>query len=271
MRLLPSWVWLLLAVVFGTTASYLALGWLRNQPRPSPPVTMVVVASQYITPASRLGRDQLKLEPWHQASPPKGAFSRLEEVEGRVTAYSLTPGEIIIAAKLAPIGTTPGLTSLLAPAKRAMTIKVDEASGVAGFLAPENRVDVVVTLDRGEYGKNPVSKVVFQNLKILGIGQKIENRPGDKPLIVPTVTLEVTPQEGERLALAAQEGRISLVLRASSDHKLVETPGTDAVRLFGPLAQAVPQASSVEPTSAPPSSRQAVEVIRGLEREAVNF
>jgi pilus assembly protein CpaB len=149
-----------------------------------------------------------------------------------------------------------------------MTVKVDEASGVAGFVAPDNHVDVVVTVDKGDYSKNPISKVVFQNLRVLGIGQRIEARPGDKPQVVPTVTLEVTPEEGEQLALAAQEGRISLVLRGQEDARLVSTPGAVASRMFGSLAGPEP-APKAAPDPGP--RRSTVEVIRGLERRASGF
>ena len=186
---------------------------------------------------------QLKTEVWHQEKPPQGSFNNLEQVVGRVTATSILPGDLITENKLAPKGTVPGITALLSPNQRAMTVKVDEASGVAGFLTPGNRVDVVVVVDKGEYDKDPLAKLLFQNLKVLGTGQKLENRPGDKPQIVPTVTLEVTPEQGERLALAAQEGRISLVLRGQGDQQLVETLGADASKLFGKPRQANPSGS----------------------------
>ena len=188
---------------------------------------------------------------------------------GRVTATLILPGDLITEDKLAPKGTQPGITALLSPNQRAMTVKVDEASGVAGFLTPGNRVDVVVIVDKGEYNKDPIAKILFQNLKVLGTGQKMESRPGDKPQIVPTVTLEVTPEQGERLALAAQEGRISLVLRGQGDQQLVETLGADTSKLFGIPRQAK---TSGSPRCGSRFLRPArtVEMIRGLERAPVN-
>jgi pilus assembly protein CpaB len=123
-------------------------------------------------------------------------------------------------------------------------------------------------VDKGEYGKDPIAKLLFQNLKVLGTGQDLEKLPGDKPQIVPTVTLEVTPEIGERLALAAQEGRISLVLRAQGDQQLVETQGVDASKLFGIPRKAIPQAPPAAATVSPPA--RTVEMIRGLERAPVN-
>jgi pilus assembly protein CpaB len=215
-----------------------------------------------------LTAEQLKAEVWHQEKPPQGSFNNPEQVVGRVTATSILPGDLITENKLAPKGAVPGITALLSPNQRAMTVKVDEASGVAGFLTPGNRVDVVVVIDKGEYNKDPIAKLLFQNLKVLGTGQKLENLPGDKPQIVPTVTLEITPEQGERLALAAQEGRISLVLRGQGDEQLVETLGAGTNMLFGNPRQAIPPASPVAVRVAPRA--RTVEMIRGLERAPVS-
>jgi pilus assembly protein CpaB len=266
MHRLPPWTWLVLTAVFAGGAG---LVWLHSRPSPPPPPLVekvrVVVAKKDLPPAIKLGPDSLKVEEWPAGGVPKGSFPRGEMLENRVTAYAFSEGEPIVEKKLAPPGTSPGLTALLPASKRAMTVKVDEASGVAGFVSPENRVDVVVTVDKGDYNKNPMAKLIFQNLKVLGVGQKIEHRPGDKPQIVPTVTLEVTPEEGERLALAAQEGRISLVLRGQNDDEVADTPGIIASRMFG-----TPGGKGDSPAPRP-APRREVEVIRGLEREPATF
>ena len=268
---LPGWAWLLLAIGFATLATYMAMGYLKRQAALQTPIkaktSLVVVAKSAIDPASLLSDLQIKTEVWHQEKSPPGSFSTLEQVVGRVAATFIMPGDLILENKLAPKGTMPGITVLLSPNQRAMTVKVDEASGVAGFLTPGNRVDVVVVVDKGEYNKDPIAKLIFQNLKVLGTGQKLENRPGDKPQIVPTVTLEVTPEQGERLALAAQEGRISLVLRGQGDQQLVETLGTDASKLFGKARQPIPPAPPVVAAVSP--AARTVEMIRGLERAPV--
>ena len=199
-----------------------------------------------------------------------GKFARPEEVEGRVTAISLSAGEPVLESKLAPKGVIPGLTALLPEDKRAMTVKVDEASGVAGFLNPDNRVDVVVTVDKGDFNKDPISKVILQNLRVLGTGQKIEKTLGEKPQVVPTVTLEVTPKEGELLALAVREGMISLVLRNQQDMHTVQTTG---VRTSSLLGKAIPEPVAQEPKGdkAPGAPLRTVEVIRRVTKESMNF
>jgi pilus assembly protein CpaB len=208
---LPGWAWLILAIGFATLATYMAMSFLKRQAGVQPPkekTSLVVVAKSAIDPANRVSPVQLKTEVWHQEKPPPGSFSTLAQLDERVAATLILPGDLILENKLAPKGTLPGITALLSPNQRAMTVKVDEASGVAGFLTPGSWVDVVVVVDKGEYNKDPLAKLLFQNLKVLGTGQKLETRPGDKPQIVPTVTLEVTPEQGgANFAGAAGPGR----------------------------------------------------------------
>jgi pilus assembly protein CpaB len=266
---LPGWAWLLLAIGFATLATYMALGYLKRQAAVQPPVKekiYVVRANAKVEKEKILSAAQLKRVEWNQAKPPQDFFDKVKDVEGRETAKSLAPDDIITRENTKE--SIPGMAGKVSPNQRAMTVKVDEASGVAGFLTPGNRVDVVVVVDKGEYNKDPIAKLLFQNLKVLGTGQKLENRPGDKPQIVPTVTLEVTPEQGERLALAAQEGRISLVVRGQGDQQLVETLGADASKLFGKPRQAILPAPPGTARVAPPA--RTVEMIRGLERAPVS-
>jgi pilus assembly protein CpaB len=264
MRRLPPWLWLLMALVFGATATFMALGWMKTQSQrrvetPKVLTAPVVVAAKDIDPANALRVDQLSVVQWPQASLPKGGFAKVEDAAGRVTTLPMGAGEPVLEPKLAPKGTPAGMVALVTPGKRAMTVKVNEASGVAGFIIPNNRVDVVVSINRGDFSKDPFSRVVLENLRVLGTGQKIiEKQPDGKPQVVPTVTLEVTPQEGERLALASQEGHISLVLRSQKDEGPVLTAGINTTRLFN----SAPSGQEARPT---------VEIIRRLKRESVSF
>ena len=263
-----------MALVFGATATFMALGWMKKQSQrqvqaPALPTTPVVVAAKDIDVATALRADQLSVVQWPQDRTPKGGFVRLEEVASRVAVLPIGAGEPILEPKLAPQGTPAGMTALVSQGKRAMTVKVDEASGVAGFVVPNNRVDVVVSINRGEFSKDPFARVVLENLRVLGTGQKIiEKQPDGKPQVVPTVTLEVNPVEGERLALASQEGRISLVLRGQEDFKLVATQGVKADTLFGPGDKIRKDDTDLKP-AAPP--RRTVQVIRGLQQVPVGF
>jgi pilus assembly protein CpaB len=264
MRQLPGWLWLVLAIAFAGLASYLALGWLKRQAAlpvaKERPRLMVVVANAKVSPGSILNAGQLKMEAWQKENPPQDFFSNTNQVVGREARRDLNPGNLVTRENTGDKRV--GIITQMGPDKRAMTVKVDEASGVAGFLVPGDRVDVVVTLDKGEYNKDPIAKVLLQNLKILGTGQRMEYHQDDKPKVVPTVTLEVSPEEGERLALAAQGGRISLVLRGRGDEQLVNTLGVDIATLVGRQAKAK--------KSAPPP-RRTVEMIRGTQLESVGY
>ena len=239
MRRLPSWLWLLMALVFGATATFMALGWMKTQSQrqvaqaPQKPMAPVVVAAKDVDAANGLKAEHLSVVQWPKESCPKGGFGSVEEVVGRVTTLPMSAGEPILEPKLAPQGTPAGMVALVSDKKRAMTIKVDEASGVAGFIIPNNRVDVVVSINRGEFSNDPLARVVLENLRVLGTGQKIiQKEPDGKPQVVPTVTLEVTPEEGERLALAAAEGHVCMVLRSQKDESLVATNGVKTTQLF---------------------------------------
>lgn len=267
MRQLPGWVWLLVAIVFASLASYMALGWLKRQATApiakEKPSLMVVVATAKVGPGIILNAAQLKTKIWQGVNPPQDFFSNQEQVVGRETRTALNPDDPITRENTRD--KSEGMSSKVSPDKRAMTVKVDEVSGVAGFLVIGNRVDVMVTVDKGKYDKDPITKTLFQKLKVLGVGQRMESVPGDKPQVVPTVTLEVDPQQGERLALAAQEGRLSLVLRSPGDQELVQTTGVDTATLLGLPSKA----NKKVPPVAPP--RRTVEVIRGLQRSPVEF
>ena len=224
---------LVVALFFGGMAAYLASGWLKAKSPKANQITQqtvqtapVVVAAKDIVAGSILETDLLKTVPWPQDFPVAGALSDTEALKGRVARYPLAPGEVILENKLAPRGTPGGLAGIIKNDKRAVTVKVDEASGVAGFIMPGNRVDVMVTMAQNEYKEDPITQAVLQNLLVLGKGQDIEQpKNGEKPQIVPTVTLEVDPDQGERLALAAKEGQITLALRGWTETNSLATGG----------------------------------------------
>jgi pilus assembly protein CpaB len=276
MRNIPPMVLLVLAIAFGGLAAYMASGWLKSKSRQAQPVvenvqmTPVVVAANDIAPGSVLSQDLLKVVQWPKDNLVTGAFVETAELRDRVVRHQLVPGEIILPNKLAPKGTPGGMAGIINNDRRAVTIKVDEASGVAGFVVPGNRVDVLLTMDRNEFKDDPITHMVLQNLLVLGTGQDLEQQKGgEKPKVVPTVTLEVTPEEGERLALAAKEGHVTLALRGWTEGVVLPTPGirTSALMKSSQKTEAVFEA----PTPAPPSSKIGVEVLRGTERETVNF
>ena len=167
--------------IFGGMAAYMASGWLKAKSPKANQITQqtvqtapVVVAAKDIVAGSILETDLLKTVPWPQDFPVAGALSDTEALKGRVARYPLAPGEAILENKLAPRGTPGGLAGIIKNDRRAVTVKVDEASGVAGFIMPGNRVDVMVTMAQNEYKEDPITQAVLQNLLVLGKGQDIE-------------------------------------------------------------------------------------------------
>jgi len=235
MRGLPTWVWLVLATASGLGATYVGLGWFTSPP-PSPETkALVVVAAQNLEPGAGLDGPVLRVE--RREVRPEGAFARKEELQPFEAAAAIKKGTPILPAHIRP--RSQGLASRVHPGKRAMTVKVDEAAGLAGFPSPGNRVDVVLTSRQGEGCQKSRAETVLQNLLVLSHGPNMEKKPGDKPQAATTITLEVTPGEAERLAVAAQEGHISLVLRNQEDQgkALTTAPAMEGPAAAAPSSQ----------------------------------
>jgi pilus assembly protein CpaB len=269
---------LIVAVFFGGVAAYMASGWLKAKSLKANQValqkvqvTPVVVATKDIPPGNVLDATVLKVTDWPKDNQIAGTSEDIEKLKGRVLRYPLVAGEVVLESKLAPKGSPGGLAGIIQNDKRAVTVKVDEASGVAGFVNPGNRVDVVLTLEKNEFKNDPVSQVVLQNILVLGRGQDIDQPKGDeKPKIVPTVTLEVSPEEGERLALAAKEGQITLALRGWTENIAVPTSGVRTSNLLRPEKKPEPAFEAPIAAAAPPK-KTSVEVLRGVERNTIDF
>jgi pilus assembly protein CpaB len=223
-----------------------------------------------------LSKELLKVVDWPKSNLVAGSIAPSENLQNRVVRQNLVAGEIILEGKLAPVGTMGGMAGIIENDRRAITVKVDEASGVAGFIMPGNRVDVLLTVNKSEFTEDPITRTVLQNLLVLGIGQDLETqKSGEKPKVVPTVTLEVTPPEGERLALAAKEGHITLALRGWTENGTVATNGIRVSSLVRESREEKKYEPAFESPIAPPSSgssKQAgIEVLRGVEKEVINF
>ena len=267
---------LIFALLSGGLAAYMATGWLKTKTRQAQSqahvnLMPVVVAAKDIVPGSVLNNELLKVVQWPKDYAIPGVATEMPSLDGRVTRYPLFPGEVILENKLAPKGTPGGMAGIIRNDRRALTIRVDEASGVAGFIMPGNRVDVLLTMDRNEFKDDPITQTVLQNLLVLGKGQDIEQqKSGEKPKVVTTVTLEVTPGEGERLALAAKEGNVSLALRGWTENVSVPTTGVRTSTLVQSTQKTEPSFES--PIAPPPPAKKiGIEVLRGIEREMVNF
>ncbi len=263
---------LALALIFAAAAAWGSHRWLAAQAQASapvqPPSVPVVVAATDLPAGEPLDTGDLAVQHWPLGSQPMGHLSRPEALKGRVLKGPLVKGEVVLAAKLAPEGLAGGLSAVVPAGYRAMTVRVDEVIGVGGFVQPGDRVDVLVTVEKGPFRDNPASRQVLNNVPVLTVGEKIqEEGEGAKPKRrkVTVVTLQVLPAEGERLALAASEGKVILALRNQADQDRQDTKGVLLTALVPPPLTAAPQPPPAA-AAAPANPEPSIEIIKGVNR-----
>jgi len=232
------------AVLCGLIGVMLVTRYLSSVQAYAKDLSNVVVAKTEIPLGEKITADQLALVPLPNASLPDGAFRKLDQVVGRVAIMSIGVRETITNSKLAPSGTGGGLSSVIPAGYRAMTVKVDDVVGVSGFVMPGSFVDVVAVIipqAQQGYGQEPVSKIVLQNIKVLATGPKIDSPENQRePTSVKAVTLQVLPEQAEKLALAANEGKLQLVMRNYGDQDDTETKGASKNLLLTGYSAAPP-------------------------------
>jgi len=294
----PIWT-LSASALLAVVAVALAARWVGEQGQMA--TERVVVAVRELPAGSRLSPQMLRTVEWPLGHRPERSFTQPDALVGRVLASALLKDEPVLEGRLAAPGERGGLSAMLSDGKRAMTVKVSEIVGVAGFALPGNYVDLLV--HAVDEQNRPVSRIVLERILVLAVAQDASTSD-TKPRVGNTVTLEVTPQQAEQIDLARSIGSISLVLRNQSDLQTVSTPGARRDFLLGVqasrLADAPPAAlaprpqrtrsaaastaASTSPTAATPAAlavtasgqaREAavadddgVEVIRGLQRTA---
>ncbi len=263
-----------LAILFGLAAVVLASNWLLRQPSASP--SRIVVAATDINIGQRLTPEMLKLVEWPAHSVPKGAFDDPQKLGSRVLRTSILLGEPLSEAKLAPVGTLGGLSALITEGKRAITVRVNDVIGVAGFALPGNYVDIIVSTEtdpqpQGDASRQrSISKIVLERILVLAVAQEV-NRDETKPKVVNAVTLEVTPEQAEKLDLARSVGTLSLALRNQIDPAAADTLGATKDNLLPtpalvvrPVAMPVRTPRPRTQAPQPPAQRDCVKVINGL-------
>lgn len=238
---------LLLALVLGlATAAYAAI-WLQQQSASN--TLQVIVAQRDLQMGTRLQPDMLQTLAWPKAAGIQDPLTTLDQAVGRVIHMPVLRGEPLLQSKLAAEGEKGGLSSVLAPGQRAVTVKVNEIMGVAGFALPGNFVDVMVNMPDGE--NQPVSKIVIERIRVLAVAQDVSTNES-KPRVVNAVTLQVSPQQAEQIDLARSVGTLSLVLRSYSDIIPVQTAGSRKLDLLPQVAAAVVASSAAKPAPARP-------------------
>jgi len=266
------------ALVLALGAVVMAAKWMGEQ---GPAGTRVVVAAADIGQGARILPASLQLVDWPTGSVPPGAITDLKLLEGRIARGEIARGEPVLESKLAPAGTLGGLSSVVASGKRAMTVRVNDVVGVAGFALPGNYVDILVNLapSNSDLAQNAgsISKIVLERILVLAVAQ--ESAVDDtKPRVVNAVTLELTPDQVEKLDLARSIGSLSLVLRNQVESQPANTSGATRESVLGLPAAAAPVAvREPAPRTAPSAPRQpsaprdGVLVIRGLDAASQSF
>jgi pilus assembly protein CpaB len=212
-------------------------------------VQPVVVALQDVAEGRSIEPTSVTVAQWPVGTVPAGAFTSVDSVVGRVTRIDVFKGEVIVPGRLAPNGTGPGLQVKITPGKRAMTVRIDDVAGISGMIQPNSRVDVMVTIrDNEKTGGQQVSKLFMSNMRVLSVGTISQVSSDNRPISAPTATIEVTPVEAERLAIAQGEGRIQLVLRGYGDPDSIKTEGAKSADVLAQLRSA-PVAKAVMPAS----------------------
>jgi len=282
MLLLKPKVLMIVAISLSLIATLVIYRFIKNQQddsrtsadAPQP----VVLAAVDIAAGEKLEERHLKRTEWPKNVLPPGTFTSIADVVNRVARTDIVAGEPVLEARLAPQGSSGGFSSLIPPGMRALTVSVNVVSGVSGFILPGARVDVLVTVSTPTRREESTAKTILEDVQVLAVDQTFE-RDGDSPIKVQSVTLLVTPDQAEKLVLAASEGKLQLVLRNSADRQGKTTEGVQLRELMSGTRQPdtnptptvrTPQ-KTVEKEAPPPPPSHTVEIIRSNKREEVKF
>jgi len=268
-------VFLGVAISIALVTTVLVYQWLQGQrvtETVAPEVVIegveVAVASSDIPWGTPLTENTIRMVPYPEDSVPLGHFTDRNLLKGRVILANLKKHEAILDSKLAPIDIkTGGVVAVMDPTKRAMAVKVNEIVGLPGFVQPGDRVDVMSTFDKpnSKRGQNAlITKVILENTLVLAIGTQMERRKGeDEPVPVKVITLEVTIDEAEKLAMAENGGKLRLALRSPLNPDIKKTTGADF--------RALMKSYQLIPPKPKGSRKTTVEVIKGTESKTMKF
>jgi pilus assembly protein CpaB len=263
------------AAVFGVLTVMMARGLVRDGVEPAeaakPTTTPVVVAKSRLDFGNALATTNLKIIQWPIGAVPAGSFATVEELtktdERRVAIRSIEPDEPILAAKISGPDGRGTLSMVIAEGMRAATIRIDDVNGVAGFVLPGDRVDVMITRrEAGRGDEQSITQILLQSVKVLAVDQTNNDR-SEGAVVARAATLEVTPEQAQKLTLGSTVGKLSLALRNQGQQEVatfrtitVKDLGGDMNRDTVPAKSTVPAA----PRTTPPP-KKTIRVIRGME------
>ena len=271
------WFMLVLALTSGMVAALLALRYLRERTTPlmaaEPKRANIVLSARSLPVGAVVTERDVKVVSWPGDAVPSGYIRSVKDAVGRGIITPVAENEPLLAAKMSTKDAGGGLPIIIRDGMRAVSVKVDEIIGVAGFVLPGTRVDVLLTLDKNNTRPQAITKTLLQNVQTLAAGQSVTRDKEGKPQTVTVITLLVSPDDAELLALAAKEGRLQLALRNTLDTLAVATSGARADKLTPSSASASPnrpQRTRTAP-SAPRANPTVVEGYRGGERTLTTF
>ena len=262
---------LALAIAAGGTFAFGTYKYMQNPPTRTVgvPTSAVVVAAADLQLGAELRREDLRVIQWPAGAVPAGSFAKPEDLVGRGLIQPVAMNEPFLPTKLASKEAGAGLPPVIPPGYRALSVRVNDVVGVAGYVLPGTHVDVVATVNPTQQPPDVTSRVILTNVLVLAAGTKIEQSENNKPVQVSVVTLLVSPDEAEKLTLASTEGKIQLALRNPLDKTTPMTAGIRPAPLMGMGAAPVRVASSKVVSSRPqvaPAPMPTVEIIRGDKR-----
>jgi len=240
----------------------------------------VIVATEKLPLGSRITADKVRAVAWPKATALQDSFTTAQELVGRGVIVPIYPNEPVLEAKLAPKEAGAGLTTIIPDGMRAVAVKVNDVIGVAGFVVPGSHVDVILSGSPDDKNNAETSKVILENAQVLAAGQNVEQTADGKPQNVQVITLLVTPEDSEKLALASVDGRIHLSLRNPLDSEHTKPSPVNKVELYKGAAPPVPpivirksEPKAEPPATAPPAPQQkvAVELIQGTTEKTLTF
>jgi pilus assembly protein CpaB len=269
------WFMLLLALTSGIVAALLALRYLRERTTPlmasEPRRANIVLTARSLPVGAVLTEQDLKVVSWPGDAVPSGYIRSVKDAVGRGVITPVAENEPLLEAKVSTKDAGGGLPIIIRDGMRAVSVKVDEVIGVAGFVLPGTRVDVMLTLDKRDDRPQAITKTLLQNVQTLAAGQSVTRDKEGKAQTVTVITLLVSPNNAELLALASKEGRLQLALRNTLDTLAVATSGARADRLSPTTgAPSASRAQRARPAS-PRADPTVVEGYRGGERTLTTF
>jgi len=234
------------SLVIAFVGSYFIYMWIQKQQTPQQVVQVqadavpVVVAVSDLPWGTQLKPGMLKTTPFLRQSLPAGYFSGPDEIKDRVVVAPLKANDPVTEHKLAPVSIkTGGVSAVLEKGKRAIAVKGDKVIGIAGFINPGNRVDVLVTIEDPQK-KEERTKTILENIMVMATGTQIEKNEKGEPSPVDVYTLAVTNEEGEMLSLAANQGKLQLALRSVTDTDTVLTSGVNIPKMLASYSSGNP-------------------------------